>query len=292
VIREARTREDFEAHSACWCAVWLDDVVSVDFILERKAREPERLYLNAFEDGRVVGTGFVGRSSRPGFRPIAVTVLPERRGRGLGGELLDRCLEHARSIGGKTALGTVREDETDAVEFLARRGFSVLDRVVSLVLDLEPGMAAQPAPPEDIRIVELDGSRYEDAFAVFCEGIGDIPSDAPLHAPAYPDWVEEVERNLLNVVALDGERVVGYANLEIRNTPLGVMGNGLTAVARSHRGRGIAVALKQAEVAWGAEHGYRQITTSTHAANGAMQRVNEKLGYRELPALLDVTRPL
>jgi GNAT superfamily N-acetyltransferase len=291
VIRPAESREDFEAHSACWCAIWPDDAVSIDFILERKAREPERLYLNAWDGGRVVGTGFVGRSSRPGFRPIAVTVLPERRKRGLGSELLDRSLEHAQSVGGKTALGSVREDETDAVEFLFHRGFSVLDRVVSLVLDLEPGTTAAP-PPDGIRIVELDESRYEDAFALFWEGVADIPTDAPHEPNAFPDWVAEVERNLLNVIALDGDRVVGFANLEIRNTPLGVIGNGLTTVARTHRGRGIAVALKQAEIAWGAAHGYRRITTSTHAANGAMQAVNAKLGYRELRALLDVTRPL
>ena len=291
MIRQAETRADFEAHSACWCAVWPEDAVSVDFILERKAREPERLYLNAWDDGRVVGTGFVGRSSRPGFRPIAVTVRPEHRKRGLGGDLLGRCLDHAQSVGGTTALGSVREDEIDAVEFLHRRGFSVLDRVVSLVLDLEPGTTAPP-PPDGIRIVELDESRYQEAYAVFHEGVADIPTDAPLVAGAFRDWVAEVERNLLNVIALDGDRVVGFANLEIRNTPLGVIGNGLTTVVRSHRCRGIAVALKQAEIAWGAAHGYRQLTTSTHAANGAMQAVNAKLGYRGLPALLDVTRPL
>jgi GNAT superfamily N-acetyltransferase len=266
--------------------------VSVDFILDRLEREPDRLYLNALEGDRVVGTGFVGRSSRPGFRPIAVTVLPERRRRGLGGALLDRCLEHARSAGGATALGTVREDEEDAVSFVLQRGFEVVDRVVALVLELESAMAAAPAPPPGIRIAELAEAHREDAYAVFCEGVADIPASEPLPAPSFADWVAEVERNLLTVVALDGDRVVGLANLEMRNTPLGVMGNGLTTVARSHRGRGIAVALKQAEVAWAADRGFRQITTATHEANEAMRRVNEKLGYRPQPALLDVARPL
>ena len=57
MIRRAETRVDFEAHSACWSAVWPEDAVSVDFILGRLAREPERLYLSAWEDDRVVGTG-------------------------------------------------------------------------------------------------------------------------------------------------------------------------------------------------------------------------------------------
>lgn len=292
MIRPAETRADLEAHAACWRAVWPEDAVSVDFILDRIAREPERLYLNALEGDRVVGTGFVGRSSRPGHRPVAVTVLPELRRRGLGGALLEACLAHARSLQGVTALGTVREEDPASVAFVRDRGFEVLDRVVSLALELEPGMATPPEPPAGIRIVELDESRYEDAFALFREGVADIPSDEALSAPAFPDWAAEVERNLLTLIALDGESVVGFANLEMRNTPLGVMGNGLTAVARGHRGRGIAQALKQAEIAWATRRGFSRITTSTHRANDAMRRVNEKLGYRELPALLDVVRPL
>lgn len=292
MIRRAETSADVEAHSACWSAVWPEDVVSVDFVLDRMAREPERLYLNALEGDRVIGTGFVGRSSRPGFRPVAVTVLPEWRGRGLGGTLLDRCLEYARSLGGVTALGTVREDEGDAVAFVLDRGFEVMDRVVSLVLDLDVSMTAPSAPPEGIRIAELDEARYADAFAVYCDGVADIPTGEPLSAPSFADWVTEIEQDLLAVIALDGDSVVGFANLEMRNAPLGVLGNGLTTVVQSHRGRGIAEALKRAEVAWAAGGGFRQITTSTHEANDAMRRVNEKLGYRPRPALLDVSRPL
>jgi GNAT superfamily N-acetyltransferase len=190
------------------------------------------------------------------------------------------------------ALGTVREDEPEAVAFVLGRGFAVMDRVVSLVLDLDAGTAEPPAPPEGVRLVELDEAHYEGAFAVFCEGVADIPGEEALGAPTFSDWVAEVERSLLTVIALEDDRVVGFANLEMRNTPLGAMGNGLTTVTRSHRGRGIAQALKRLEIAWAAERGFRQITTSTHAANDAMRRVNEKLGYRPRPALLDVVRPL
>jgi GNAT superfamily N-acetyltransferase len=292
MIRRAETRADLEAHAGCWEAVWPEDAVSVDFVMERLAREPERLYLNLVEGRQVVGTGFVGRSSRPGFRPVAVTVLPGRRGRGLGGALLDACLEHARSLGGATALGTVREDEPGAVSFVLNRGFEVMDRVVSLALDLDPGTAAEAQAPDGINIVQLEPTRHEEAYAVFCEGVADIPTEEPLQAPSFGDWATEVERNLLTLLALDGDRVVGFANLEVRNTPLGVVGNGLTTVVRSHRGRGIAQALKRAEIDWAAAQGFRRITTATHSSNDAMRRVNEKLGYRPLPALLDVVHSL
>ena len=40
------------------------------------------------------------------------------------------------------------------------------------------------------------------------------------------------------------------------------------------------------------ERGYRRVTTASHEANEPMRRLNEKLGYRPLPALLDVSRRL
>jgi len=291
MIRRIETRADVEAHSDCWSAVWPEDVVSVDFVLGRMAREPERLYLSALEGDRVIGTGFVGRSSRPGFRPIAVTVLPERRGRGLGGTLLDRCLEHARSLEASNVIGTVREEDTASVDFLRRRGFEILDRVVSLALDLEPGTTA-PAPPDGIEIVPLDELRFEGAFAVYSEGVRDSPTAAPLEPGTMAKFAAEVEARPLTLIALDGELVVGFAGLELRNEAEGVVGNDLTAVLRSHRRRGIAEALKRAQIAWAAEHGYRRLTTSTNAYNEPMRGLNEKLGFRPGPALLDVSRRL
>jgi GNAT superfamily N-acetyltransferase len=291
VIRRAETRADFEAHAACWSAVWPDDAVSVEFMLDRLAREPERLYVNVWEGDRVVAIGFVGRSSRPGYRPVAVTVLPERRGRGLGSELLARCLDHARLLGGARALGFVREDDGVAVAFVHRRGFEVLDRVVSLALELDPGLEP-PAPPAGIRIAELDAPRHEAAFEVYAQGVRDMPTAAPLDAGSFSDWLAEIETRPLTLLALEGDRVVGYADLEVRNAPARVAGNGMTTVLPSHRGRGIAEALKRTQIAWAAKQGYRRVTTATHSDNEPMRCLNEKLGYRELPAILDVTRPL
>jgi len=291
VIRRAETRADFEEHADCWRASWPEDAVSVEFMLDKVAREPERLYLNAVEGGRVVGTGVVGRSSRPGHRPTVVTVVPDCRGRGIGGELLDACLEHARSLGAAHAIGMVREEDAGSVAFVRHRGFEILDRVVSLVLDLEPDMAA-PTPPDGIEIVELDESRHEGAFAVYSEGVVDSPTAAPLESGTLADWVDDVDGHPLKLIALDGDRVVGYAGLEMRNEADGIVGNDLTAVLRSYRRRGIAEALKRTQIAWAVEHGFRRLTTSTDSTNEAMRGLNEKLGFRPGPALLDVTRPL
>jgi len=62
------------------------------------------------------------------------------------------------------------------------------------------------------------------------------------------------------------------------------------AVVRSHRGRGIATALKQTQLAWAAEHGYRELVTYTQEGNKRMRAINKKLGYRERPAWILVRR--
>ena len=68
--------------------------------------------------------------------------------------------------------------------------------------------------------------------------------------------------------------------------------HGLTSVAASHRNRGIATALKRAQIAWAARHGYRELMTSTQAANAPMRAVNDKLGYEPRPAWIRMEAPL
>jgi GNAT superfamily N-acetyltransferase len=291
VIRRAASDADLVAYVSVWGSVWPDDPVSVEFIRERLRRETERVCLLAEVDGSAVATGFVGRASDPETRPVGVAVLPAWRRRGLGDALLERCLAHARDLDAALAAGTVLEDEPDSVGFVLRRGFSVLDRVVALSLDLAAAASAG-RPTDGIEIVELDDARLADAYEVFTEGAADIPADGQQRCSPFDEWVGQLRTHPLTLLALDGDRVVGFADLELRDERTGKLGNNLTTVRRSHRRRGIAEALKRAQIAWAVERGYRTIGTATHDANEPMQRLNEKLGYRPLPALLEVGRRL
>jgi GNAT superfamily N-acetyltransferase len=90
---------------------------------------PDSLHLGAFEDGRLVGIASVARLPPPGSRdPSAwrvrgMATLPEARGRGIGGELLEACVDHARSRGGSLVWcnGRVR-----ATAFYERHGFAIV----------------------------------------------------------------------------------------------------------------------------------------------------------------------
>jgi RimJ/RimL family protein N-acetyltransferase len=46
--------------------------------------------------------------------------------------------------------------------------------------------------------------------------------------------------------------------------------------------------MKRAQIAWAAEHGYREIVSDMVEGNAGMRAVNRRLGYRELPAKLVV----
>jgi RimJ/RimL family protein N-acetyltransferase len=103
---------------------------------------------------------------------------------------------------------------------------------------------------------------------------------------------ERLERKAVRFAALDEGRVVGYATLEhLHGTPHRLE-HGLTAVLRSHRGRGLATKLKSAATAWAAANGYRELITFTDTENVAMRRVNVKLGYVETLGPIVVERSL
>jgi hypothetical protein len=51
----------------------------------------------------------------------------------------------------------------------------------------------------------------------------------------------------------------------------------------------VATALKRAQLGWAAEHGYSQLVTEMAADNAPIRALNERLGYRPLPASIVVS---
>jgi GNAT superfamily N-acetyltransferase len=88
--------------------------------------EADSFHLGAFEEERLVGIATVIRESPPGegddraWRIRGMATLPEVRGRGYGGLLLERCVEHAVNHGGRVLWCNAR---AGAVGFYRRFGF-------------------------------------------------------------------------------------------------------------------------------------------------------------------------
>jgi GNAT superfamily N-acetyltransferase len=289
MIRRAESDADLRAWVGVWNAITPREPTALDDIRRRIAREPERLYLLAFENGEPAGLGFCGPSQSPERTAVVVRVLPEHRRRGIGSRLLDQVVEHAAGLGRPHISGMVFEDDAESRSWVEHRGFEEYDRQVELARELRLE-EDEPAPPPAIELTELDDSRLEDAYTVWVEGYPDMPVSPPIPAPSYEEWLEEEVSGPITFVALDGGRVVGAAALLDRAD--GLAEHGLTAVLRSHRGRGIATALKQALIHWAAANGYRELSTWTQDGNAAMQAVNVKLGYRARPAVINVWRAL
>ena len=128
--------------------------------------------------------------------------------------------------------------------------------------------------------------------AASLQAFEDIPTPARVTISA-EDW----EREWLtwpegSLVALAEGEIVGCAGLLRDPDRPDRAENSLTAVRRDWRGRGLATALKQAVIAWAAANGLLEIYTWTQTGNEAMQRLNEKLGYRSRMISITVRGPI
>jgi mycothiol synthase len=289
MIRRAETDADLAAYCDVWNAITPREPTRLEDIKRRFERQPERLYLVALNGDQVTGLGFCGPSQSLERTAIVVRVLPDHRRRGIGSELLDRIVAHAAQLGRPHVSGMVFEDDPDSIAWVTNRGFEEYQRQVELSLEVGQ-VEPEPNAPDGIELAELDESRHEAAYEVWAECYPDMPVSPPIPAPSYEEWLEEEVSGPITLLALEDGRVVGAAALMERVD--GLAEHGLTAVRRSHRGRGIATALKRALIHWAAQNGYRELTTWTQDGNAAMQAVNLKLGYRPRPAAIDVWRPL
>jgi RimJ/RimL family protein N-acetyltransferase len=53
-----------------------------------------------------------------------------------------------------------------------------------------------------------------------------------------------------------------------------------TGTLRAYRGRGLALAVKLASIAWAREHGVTSMQTNNDETNAPMLAINRRLGYR------------
>ena len=66
----------------------------------------------------------------------------------------------------------------------------------------------------------------------------------------------------------------------------------MTAVKRAWRGRGIARALKAAEINWALANGYTELHTSNEERNTPIKRLNARFGYRPGPGRIHLVGPI
>ena len=231
-----------------------------------------------------VACGFVEPVA--GFARADIAVVPAQRRRGVGSALLADISERARRLGRDSLQGEVKESDTESRGFFERRGFVQVGAEKAVLLELDGHRPAPVDPPEGVRIVSRAEApdRLQEMYAVAVQGEEDIPGQPGVST--FGEWraheIDKPDRRAeLMFLALAGDEVVGYAGLQVYDGDEAF--HGLTVTRRDWRRRGVATALKRAEIAAAKRAGYKRLLTESEERNEPMRKLNEKLGFVPAP---------
>jgi mycothiol synthase len=289
VIRRVESDADLEAWREVRIAVLPDERTETVAGI-RAGQRPGQVFLLAELANGVVGSGTAHRSNVRDTATIAPRVLPAFRRRGIGTALLRPLVAHAESLGVSRALALA--DDEGSAAFATRFGFEEADRQVEQVRCL----GAEPWPdfPAEVEVTTVAErpELLELAYDLAVEGYADMAAFASVSIER-EEWLrEEATYPAGSFVALADGEIVGYSGLMRDDDDVARAEDGLTAVRRDWRRRGLATALKRAELAWAAENGIREIYTWTQTGNEGMRKVNELLGYEYRRTSLTMIAPL
>ncbi|HEY8813417.1 MAG TPA: GNAT family N-acetyltransferase [Candidatus Dormibacteraeota bacterium] len=234
-----------------------------------------------------------------GWLPESAVIVPE---------LIEFVESRARALGGSRLQFYCQEDESAVIAALTAARFSLdtvakvweldlqrnRDRLLSLTAASRTAMAAQ-----GIRLIPLDQHTIEDPYRALYEAHQDARVDmprshemTPVSYQVFRTWHGSPDHRADRTwIALDDDRVVGLSFL--RFPPAGgSVWTGFTGTVRTHRGRGIARAVKMETLAQAIELGVDSVRTDNDQRNAAMLHINEELGYTPRPAFAEYEKEL
>jgi GNAT superfamily N-acetyltransferase len=265
-----------------------DDPVDLDFLLHRRERQPGHRDLLATLDGVPAGVGTYSRMiddpvSRIG--QINVRVLPEHRRRGVATALHRAVSEIGRTHGDEELEGKVIAPTVETEAYVAARGYRRVQRMIESRFDLGTAPSSSSADDSrfEIRSVAEDPSALEQAYAIALEAEPDVPNPSPWVRPkSFEEWrAREIDDELfvpeVSLVAFENGEAVGYGIVQLERPRLGA--HHATGVARAHRGRGLATALKRAQIERARTVGLHALVTWNDEDNVPIRAVNARLEY-------------
>ncbi len=259
-------------------------------------------------DGEVAGWGSYANSTWT-FHPrklwLEVAVKPEFRSRGIGAALYDRLLEAVAEYDPIVLRGDVREDNEVGRGYAERRGFAVDKREQESLLDItdfDPtAYEADLARVKEQGLVLRSWSEVKDtenAERRLHEVVNAVAADVPSSDPHTGSEFEVFRKTALespnflpdlNIIAMDGEKMVGISNLWKEATE-GRVETGLTGVRREYRKRGLATAMKVKALADAKRAGFEATITWNEENNRGMLGINRRLGFQFRPAWLMIEK--
>ena len=278
-----------------------DEADTVEGYLDWKRQARETLWLLATEADADVGAaiGVGGWHSPEGVARGSVEVVTSSRRRGVGTALLEALSAWALELGYVDLMGSVKETDDPSLAWSKRRGFVEIGRNSLLALDLTRAERPRVEPPAGIEIVswaERPGVE-EGMYVVAREAYPDVPGEEDAEVAPFEEWLAmdmqgAGDRPEATFVALAADEVVAYAKLSLSLGRPTVAMHDMTGVRRDWRGRGIARALKAAEIAWALDNGYERLETQNEERNEPIRRLNERYGYMVEPGSVTVRGPI
>ncbi|WP_405057116.1 GNAT family N-acetyltransferase [Kribbella sp. NBC_01505] len=294
-IRPA-TGDDAEAVSALRRAVYSYKVMSPEaahHMITVFSPAERFLALVAEVDGQLVGWGSAGLNnwtSEEGQSNISIYVHPEHRKQGIGSALADRLHQHLTEVGA-TKVRTFAQP--DGLEFARNRGYDGSRQMHFAGVDTG-ALPPQPPTPEDIVLVTMDTLDPRPVFIADSATSLDEPSDVPMDAADYDEWLDEIWTapgldKSLSVAAMVGDEVVCFTAVEVDGDR---SWSGSTGTIPAYRGRGLAKLVKSVALRRCAAAGVTAAYTSNDDENGPMLAINNWLGYRRVQTELGLLRTL
>lgn len=238
---------------------------------------------------------------------LGMAVRPECQGFGLGAALYDEIMAALETFEPLVVRARTRADMSRSMRFLGDRGFNEEmrdweSRLDVTTFDFTPYEGhVERVQASGIRIATLaelaaDPDRDRKLYELEKELEQDVPSPDQITPITFEYFLEHRlgSPNLLPdafFVAIDSEQYVGLSGLWHSHGHADLY-TGLTGVRRSHRRRGIALALKLLGIEYAREQGRTVIKTWNESNNRAMLSINERLGYRKQPAWVNFAKVL
>lgn len=200
-----------------------------------------------------------------------------------------------------------REDKPERIAFLQGQGFVQTMRYQESALDVttfDPSPflpIVQQVESMGIEILALPAlqARFEDWMERIYEMDMEILPDEPSTVEFAPEPIEEYAK-MFNYpafladgwfVAVDGDTCVGSSSIWNNKADPRQLYTNFTGVRRSHRRKGVAMALKLAVIAYVQRRGATHLITDNEE-NNPMYQINVKLGFKPRPGWLEFQKKL
>lgn len=232
---------------------------------------------------------------------VFVAVLPSHRRRGLGDRLLRWALQQARELGRTTLHAetewTADTDRDPQGPWVERHGFVLAQRVLRSDLDVAAADLPEASAAQGYRLETHVDDLPEADLADRAVLARRMSTDAPLGDLELEEehWDEDrvrgedertraMGRRVVSTFARDlaSGHLVGYTSIQVPRDAPHLAFQHDTLVLREHRGHGLGLALKVANLRALADGvpGVRTVRTWNAATNAHMLAVNTAMGFR------------